>query len=75
MGSIPSPGAMDEDIRPLLKEGLNYVFLETNNEGFISNVSSMLKSLNGISIEGTKEKPIEVEREIALDLVSRRSKK
>lgn len=55
-----------DDIKPFLKEGRNYVFLETNNEGFISNVSSMLKSLNGISVEGTEEKPIEVEREIIL---------
>ena len=47
-----------DDIKPFLKEGRNYVFLETNNEGFISNVSSMLKSLNGISVEGTEEKPI-----------------
>ncbi|MEZ4796090.1 MAG: LysM peptidoglycan-binding domain-containing protein [Flavobacteriaceae bacterium] len=55
-----------DDIRPLLIEGRNYVFLETNNEGFISNVSSMLKSLNGYSFEGTSEKPIQVEREIIL---------
>ncbi|MCB0462478.1 MAG: LysM peptidoglycan-binding domain-containing protein [Flavobacteriaceae bacterium] len=57
---------LGDDVQPFLKEGRNYVFLETNNEGFISNVSSMLKSLNGISIEGTKERPIEVEREIML---------
>ena len=55
-----------DDILPYLKTGRNYVFLETNNEGFVSNVSSMLKSFNGISIEGTKETPIEVEREIIL---------
>lgn len=55
-----------DDIKPFLKEGLNYVFLETNNEGFISNVSSMLKSLNGTSMEGPKDRPIQVEREIIL---------
>jgi LysM repeat protein len=55
-----------DDIKPFLIEGRNYVFLETNNEGFISNVSSMLKSLNGTSIEGPKDRPIKVEREIIL---------
>lgn len=57
---------LSDDIQTLLKEGRNYVFLETNNEGFISNVSSMLNGFNGITIEGTKDEPIEVEREVIL---------
>lgn len=57
---------LGDDITADLKEGRNYVFLETDNEGFVSNVSSMLNGFNGITIEGTKDRPIEVEREIIL---------
>lgn len=35
-----------EDVRGTLKPGKNYVFLETQNEGFTSNVVSVLASLN-----------------------------
>ncbi len=35
-----------EDIRGTLKPGKNYVFLETMNEGFASNVTSILASLH-----------------------------
>lgn len=35
-----------EDVRVMLKPGKNYVFLETLNEGFASNVISILASLN-----------------------------
>jgi LysM repeat protein len=34
-----------EDIQDALKPGKNVVFLETNNEGFVSNVTSVLASL------------------------------
>ena len=34
-----------EDIQEALKPGKNVVFLETNNEGFVSNVTSVLASL------------------------------
>jgi LysM repeat protein len=34
-----------EDIQDALKPGKNVVFLETNNEGFVSNVTSVLSSL------------------------------
>jgi LysM repeat protein len=57
---------LGDDIKPFLTEGRNYVFLETNNEGFISNVSSMLKSFNGTSIETVRDRSIEVERDIIL---------
>jgi len=49
-----------EDIQEELREGRNIVFLETNNEGFVSNVSSMLNALNGMDEE------LEIEREIIL---------
>jgi LysM repeat protein len=63
---------LGDDIIEDLKEGRNYVFLETDNEGFVSNVSSMLNGFNGITIEGTEEKPIEVEREIILVTTKKR---
>jgi len=36
----------DQDISKVLKPGKNVVFLETDNSGFISNVTSILNSLN-----------------------------
>ncbi len=35
-----------DDIEPLLQEGRTLVFLETRNEGFVSNVTSMLSAFN-----------------------------
>ncbi|MCF6294059.1 MAG: LysM peptidoglycan-binding domain-containing protein [Flavobacteriaceae bacterium] len=49
-----------EDIEEQFKEGLNIVFLETENEGFVSNVSSMINGFNGVDEE------LEIEREIIL---------
>ncbi len=49
-----------EDIIEELRDGRNIVFLETNNVGFVSNVTSMLNALNGIDEE------LEIEREIIL---------
>jgi LysM repeat protein len=49
-----------EDIEEQFKEGLNLVFLETANEGFVSNVTSMLNGFNGVDEE------LEIEREIIL---------
>jgi LysM repeat protein len=49
-----------EDIEEQFKEGLNIVFLETANEGFVSNVSSMINGFNGVDEE------LEIEREIIL---------
>ena len=43
-----------EDIQDVLKAGNNIVFLETQNEGFVSNVSSILASL--IQEENEEEK-------------------
>lgn len=47
-----------------LKEGRNIVFLETTNEGFVSNVTSMLNAFNGKIVD--EEKEIDFEREIIL---------
>jgi len=49
-----------EDIIEELRDGRNIVFLETNNVGFVSNVSSMLNGLIGVDEE------LEIEREIIL---------
>lgn len=49
-----------DDIEMEVKEGRNIVFLETANEGFVSNVTSMLSALNGFDGE------LEIEREIIL---------
>ena len=43
-----------EDIEEALKPGKNYVFLETKNEGYASNVTSVLASLNN-KIDPEKE--------------------
>lgn len=45
-----------DDIRSVLKKGRNIVFLETQNEGFASNVTSILASLIN---RGNKDKNIE----------------
>ncbi len=49
-----------EDIEEELREGKNIVFLETSNEGFVSNVAGMLTAFNGLDEE------LEIEREIIL---------
>lgn len=49
-----------EDVEEQFKEGRNIVFLETSNEGFVSNVSSMVNAFNGVDEE------LEIEREIIL---------
>ena len=51
---------LKDDILNRLTEGKNVVFLETDNEGFVSNVTSMLSALNGTDFE------TQVEREIIL---------
>ena len=49
-----------EDIEEQFVEGWNLVFLETTNEGFASNVTSMLNAFNGVDEE------LEIERQIML---------
>ena len=49
-----------KDIEEQFKEGLNIVFLETENEGFVSNVTSMLNGFNG------EDNKLKIEREVIL---------
>ena len=49
-----------DDIKTILKDGMNIVFLETENEGLVSNVTSMLSALIGHDIEQ------KIDREIVL---------
>lgn len=51
---------LKDDIEKEFREGLNMVFLESDNEGFISNVTSMLSGFIGFDEE------LEIEREIVL---------
>lgn len=55
---------LKDNLENELKEGRNIVFLETTNEGFVSNVTSMLNAFNGKVID--EEKELEFEREILL---------
>ncbi|NNC50066.1 MAG: LysM peptidoglycan-binding domain-containing protein [Flaviramulus sp.] len=49
-----------EDIQDALVPGKNYVFLETTNEGFVSNVTSVLASLNNNGISVLDGEPLEI---------------
>jgi LysM repeat protein len=49
-----------QDIEEQFVEGWNLVFLETNNEGFASSVTSMLNAFNGVDEE------LEIERQVTL---------
>ena len=62
-----------ESVQKALSPGRTLVFLETNNESFASNVTSMLNGLNGLTLElqeaeneSEEEVEIEVERELIL---------
>lgn len=52
-----------EDVEELFEEGRTVVFLETANEGFVSNVTSMLNAYNGTEVV---DEETEIEREIVL---------
>ena len=63
-----------ETVQKALQTGKTLVFLETNNESFASNVSSMLNGLNGITLqkdEQDEDIEIEVERELILMTTNR----
>mgnify|MGYP000565972414 FL=1 len=53
-----------EDVQNVLLSGRTIVFLESDNESFISNVTSMLNAMNGITIKERSKRKIE--REIIL---------
>ena len=44
-----------DEIKGNFRKGLNLVFLETKNSGFVSNVTSMLNGLNGRNLAEQKE--------------------
>ena len=66
-----------EIVQKALEAGRTVVFLETNNEGFASNVTSMLNGLNGVTMQkdetdGDKEEEeYEIERELILMTTNR----
>jgi len=64
---------MLKDVEAVLGEGRTFVFLETNNEGFVSNVSSMLNAMNGVSVvKGGKDiTDTKIERDITLMTTSK----
>ena len=58
-----------EIVQKALESGRTLVFLETNNEGFASNVTSMLNGLNGVTRQKddvNKDIEFEIERELVL---------
>ena len=46
---------MLEDVQTVLLPGRTMVFLESNNEGFVSNVTSMLNAMNGVTVFKDKD--------------------
>ena len=63
-----------ETVQKALQPGRTLVFLETNDEGFASNVTSMLNGLNGITLQKDEEDEdveFEVERELILMTTNR----
>ena len=63
---------MLDAVQPVLLPGRTIVFLESNNEGFVSNVTSMLNAMNGITILLDEEdNETEIDREIILMTTSK----
>jgi hypothetical protein len=63
---------MLEDVQTALLSGRTLVFLESNNEGFVSNVTSMLNAMNGITIlKDADDNETEIERELFLMTTSK----
>lgn len=58
-----------DEIRGNFRKGLNVVFLETKNSGFVSNVTSMLNGLNGRNLAEVKEDPTINVEPIIYDIV------
>ena len=63
---------MLEDVQKALLSGRTFVFLESNNEGFVSNITSMLNAMNGITIlKDEEDNETEIERDIVLMTTSK----
>ena len=63
-----------ETVQKVLQPGRTLVFLETNNESFVSNVTSMLNGLNGVTLQADKQNinsEIKVDRELILMTTNR----
>ena len=63
---------MLDAVQPILLSGRTKVFLESNNEGIVSNVTSMLNAMNGKTVLiDEEENETEIEREIVLMTTSK----
>ena len=63
---------MLEDVQAALLSGRTLVFLESNNVGFVSNVTSMLNAMNGITIlKDEDDNETEIDRDIFLMTTSK----
>jgi len=61
---------MLEDVQKALLPGRTIVFLESNNEGFVSNVTSMLNAMNGLTTL-VDDNETEIQRDILLMTTSK----
>ena len=61
---------MLEDVQKALLPGKTIVFLESNNEGFVSNVTSMLNAMNGLTTL-VDDNETEIQRDILLMTTSK----
>lgn len=61
---------MLEDVQKVLLPGRTIVFLESNNEGFVSNVTSMLNAMNGLTTL-VDDNETEIQRDILLMTTSK----
>ena len=63
---------MLEDVKAALLSGRTLVFVESNNEGFVSNITSMLNAMNGITVlTDEDDNETEIERDIVLMTTSK----
>jgi len=63
---------MLEDVQKALLSGRTFVFLESNNVGFVSNITSMLNAMNGITVlKDEEDNETEIERDIVLMTTSK----
>ena len=63
---------MSEDVQKALLSGRTFVFLESNNVGFVSNITSMLNAMNGITVlKDEEDNETEIERDIVLMTTSK----
>lgn len=61
---------MLEDVQKVLLPGRTIIFLESNNEGFVSNVTSMLNAMNGLTTL-VDDNETEIQRDLLLMTTSK----